>query len=99
MHRQNRTLAESQVAAGVWAEKLIRLDGSQFFGWLDRLRVFAKSLDERQVIKTGREFQMGAAITGRMNMHATKRGRFGSDCQCSQSTRFIREIIAIGKRY
>jgi hypothetical protein len=56
------TLAESEFEALVWAEKLIQLDAAQFPQWLNRTRVFAKSLDKRGVSKPRPEFQMGAGI-------------------------------------
>jgi hypothetical protein len=57
------TLVETQFAAEEWARKLILMDGSQFLGRLDRLQAFAKPIDESDVIKTEREFELGAGIT------------------------------------
>jgi hypothetical protein len=60
---RNWTLVETQFAAEEWARKLVQVDGSQFLGWLNRLQAFAKPVDESDVIKTEREFQLGAGIT------------------------------------
>jgi hypothetical protein len=60
---RNWTLVETQFAAEEWARKLILMDGSQFLGRLDRLQAFAKPIDESDVIKTEREFELGAGIT------------------------------------
>jgi hypothetical protein len=59
---RNWSLIESQFAAEEWTRKLIQPDRSHF-EWLYRYQAWAKPVDEREVIKTGTRFDLGAGIT------------------------------------
>jgi hypothetical protein len=54
-----RTLLETKIMAEEWAKKLIHLDRSELVELVNRLKAFAKPVDEREVIKTGRAFHLG----------------------------------------
>ncbi len=89
----NWTLTESEFAARVWAEKLIQLDASQFPQWLNRTRVYAKSLDERQVRKPRQEFQMGAGITIWIEM-APPESRLNNELMMKRHVMMLRSEVA-----
>jgi hypothetical protein len=54
-----RTLLETKIMAEEWAQKLIHLDRSELVELVNRLKPFAKPVDEGEVIKTGRAFHLG----------------------------------------